>query len=452
MRATTHASRLRRALVGFAAPLIVAASAVGPAGVGVVTAAEPSNMVLVWNENAINVIQGAATATTPGLGHVPPMSPLDLAMVHGAIYDAVNAIDRGHQPYLHRLSAPSTASMAAAVAQAAHDVLVGLVPVVPPAVKTRVDDMLTASLALIDPGQARDDGVTIGAQAAAAMLLARSTDGRFDTEPFPTSNDLGKWRLVPPLNANVLGQFATVTPLTMKSNDQFRTEGPIADLTSAAYAADFNEVKALGAQTGSSRTPAQTLLAGFVFANPIPYMNKGLRDIATAQHLSTAQQAMLFVRTSFASADALIACWNDKAHWLAWRPQTAIRLAADDGNPDTTADPNWTSLFPTPGYPDQPSGYNCYTQGVWYSARLFFGTDNMSFSLSSPGAPLNLPTVPVSVPPSTRNYTRFSDVARDTIEGRILTGFHFRTADVAGAWIGKKVAQWIDKNYFEPVD
>jgi hypothetical protein len=451
MRSTPRAARLRRALVGFAVPLIVAGTAVGPSGAAIVNAAEPSNMVLVWNENAINVIQGATTATPPGLGHVPPMSPLDLAMVQGAIYDAVNAIDRGHQPYLPGLSAPATASKAAAVAQAAHDVLIGLVPSTPPGVKSRVDDMLAASLALIDPGQARNDGVLIGAQAAAAMLLARANDGRFDNEPFPTSNELGKWRLVPPLNANVLGQFATVTPLTMKSDDQFRTEGPIADLTSAAYAADFNEVKALGAQTGSSRTPAQTMLAGFVFANPIPYMNKGLRDIATAKNLSTTQQALLFVKTSFASADALIACWNDKAHWLAWRPQTAIHEAANDGNPATTADPNWTSLFPTPGYPDQPSGYNCYTQGVWYSARLFFGTDKMDFQLTSPGAPAS-PTVPVPVPGSTRTYTRFSDVARDTIEGRILTGFHFRTADVAGAWVGKKVAQWVDKHEFEPVD
>jgi len=453
MRSTTHASRLRRVLVGFAAPLIVAATAVGPAGVGVVTAAEPSNMVLVWNENAISVIASAPTATPPGLGHAPPLAPLDLAMVHGAIYDAVNAIDHRHKAYLPGLSAPSTASKAAAVAQAAHDVLYGLTPANLTDVKTRVDNLLAGSLAQIDPGQAKTDGMTIGAAAAAAMIAARANDGRTDVEPFPTSNAVGQWRLVEPLSNNVFGQFATVTPLTLKSPDQFRTEGPITlDITGPAYAAEFNEVKALGAQTGSSRTPAQTLLAGFVFANPFLYMNKGLRDIATAEHLSTSQQAMLFVRTSFASADALIACWNDKRHWLSWRPQTAIREAANDGNPATVADPNWTSLFPTPGYPDQPSGYNCYTQGLWYSARLFFGTDRMDFSLTSPGAPLNLPTVPVSVPGSTRVYHRFSDVARDTIEGRILTGFHFRTADVAGAWIGKKAAQWLDNHYFEPVD
>ena len=124
--------------------------------------------------------------TPPGLGNAPPLSPLHLAMVHGAIYDAVNAIDGGHQPYLDGLSAPASASKAAAVAQAAHDVLVGLTPASLPLVKTRIDNMLTASLGMIDPGPAKTAGITIGAQAAAAMLLERSTDGRFDVEPFPT--------------------------------------------------------------------------------------------------------------------------------------------------------------------------------------------------------------------------------------------------------------------------
>ena len=376
-------------------------------------------------------------------------------MVHGAIYDAVNAIVGGHEPYVDGLSAPSTANKDAAVIAAASYVLLhmldGSPTPMPPTIVTRVTTLRNDALAAIPDSPAKTAGIQAGTQAGTLMIANRSTDGRFDNEPFATSLDIGKWRTVPPLSNNVQGQFVTVTPFTMKSPGQFRTEGPLA-LTSDQYTAEFNEVKALGAQTGSSRTEAQQLLAGFVFGNPLLYMNKGLRDIAAAQGLSTAEQALLFVKTSMASADALIGCWNDKAAWSAWRPQTAIREAASDPNPDTEADPGWTSLFPTPGYPDQPSGYNCYTQGLWYSARLFFGTDKMDFSLTSPGAPLNLPTVPISVPGSTREYTRFSDVTRDTIEGRILTGFHFRTADVDGAWIGKKAAQWLDKHYFAPVD
>jgi hypothetical protein len=453
-----HRSRARRWLAWLTMLALLVGAAVIPSAS--VTAAEPTNMVLVWNENAINVI-GAPTAppvttppTPPGLGQAPPLSALHLAMVHGAIYDAVNAIDGGHEPYLDGLSAPSNASKAAAVAQAAHDVLVGLTPASLPLVKTRIDDMLTASLAMVDTSQAKTDGVDIGADAAAAMLLARSNDGRFDVEPFPVSDAPapGVWRLVPPASNNVFGQFASVVPLTMDEPGQFRTAGPL-DMASAEYAAEFNEVKALGAQSGSSRTEAQTLLAGFVTANPLVYMNRGLREIAMANGLSTTDQARLFVKTTMASADALIGCWNDKKFHNVWRPQTAIRLAADDGNPATSPDGDWLSLFATPGYPDHPSGYNCYTGGFWQSARLFFGTDKMAFSLTSPGVPANAAAGnPVGVPGSTRSYTRFTGVIDDTINGRILNGYHFRTPDVQGAWIGKKVAQWVDKHYFEPVN
>jgi hypothetical protein len=449
MYRSSRTSRVRRWLSGLVALLAIALAGLIP--VASVAAAEPTNMVLVWNENAVNVIGQPASA--PGLGQGPPLAALHVAMVHGAIYDAVNAIDGGHAPYLGGLSAPSTASQAAAVAQAAHDVLIGITPEANTAVRTRIDDMLTASLALIS-GDGKADGIAIGAAAAVAMLQARINDGRFDVEPFVTSNDVGAWRLVPPLNANVQGQFATVTPLTMKSPDQWQTEGMPA-LTSAQYAAEFNEVKALGAQSGSSRTEAQTLMAGFYTANPLFFYNTGLRAIATAQGLSTSDQARLFVKTSMAGADALISCWNNKKLWSAsaWRPQTAIREAANDGNPDTEPDPNWLSLFASPGYPDEPSGYNCYTGGFWQSARFFFGTDKFAFSLTSPGVPANAAAGnPVGVPGSTRTYGRFTDVIRDTINGRILNGFHFRTADVHGAWIGKKVAQYLNRNYFEPVD
>ena len=238
----------------------------------------------------------------------------------------------------------------------------------------------------------------------------------------------------------------------MKSSGQFRTEGPL-DLASAEYAAEFNEVKALGAQSGSSRTEAQTLLAGFVTANPLFFMNKGLRDISVARGLSTTDQALLFAKTSMASADGLIGCWYNKKLWSNWRPQTAIREAANDGNPATSPDADWLSLFATASYPDNPSGYNCYTAGLWHSARLFFGTDKMSFTLTSPGVPAN-PAVgnPVGVPGSTRSYARLTDVIDDTIDGRMMNGFHFRSTDVQGAWLGKKAAQWLDKHYFAPVD
>ena len=445
---------IRRSLGGLSAAIVLAAG-LFPA---TALATEPTDMVLVWNANAISVIGNPAAPpvttppTPPGLGQAPPLAALHVAMVHGAIYDAVNAIDGGHEPYLAGVTAVLPASRAAAAAQAAADVLSGLTPDANTVIEGRIADLLAASLGQISPGAEKDNGIAVGHAAAAAMLLARANDGRGDVEPFVIGDEPGEWVLVPPLNGNAFGQFATVTPLTLKSPGQFRTEGP-PDLASAEYAAEFNEVKALGGQTGSSRTEAQTLLAGFTTANPLVFMNKGLRDIAVAEGLSTAEQAMLFVRTSMASADALIGCWYNKKVWSNWRPQTAIHEAANDGNPATSPDASWTSLFATAPYPDNPSGYNCYTAGLWHSARLYFGTDKYSFSLTSPGVAAN-PAAgnPVGVAGSTRNYTRFTDVIDDTIDGRIMNGFHFRSTDVQGAWLGKKAAQWLDKHFFGPVE
>jgi hypothetical protein len=196
-------------------------------------------------------------------------------------------------------------------------------------------------------------------------------------------------------------------------------------------------VKALGAQTGSSRSVAQEALAQFIVMNPFGIVNRAFREIATAKGLSTAEQARLFAMTSFSSADALISCWDNKNAFLSWRPQTAINLGDSDGNPATVGDPNWKSLFPTPGYPDNPSGYNCFAAGMMNAGRAFFGTDFVSFSLTG-GA-------------YTRTYHRFTDYVRDAIDGRILIGFHFRHADVNGAWIGKKAAQWVAKHEFTPI-
>jgi hypothetical protein len=199
-------------------------------------------------------------------------------------------------------------------------------------------------------------------------------------------------------------------------------------------------VKALGAATGSSRTDAQTELARFVTTNPAVMLNQGLRGLATARNLSIAEAARLFAMTSTSASDALIACWEDKEYWSFWRPITAIRLADTDGNRATEKQEDWLPFFNTPPYPDHPSGYNCVTAGMMYAARAFVGTDRVAFSLSSP------------VTGATRQYTRLTDVVDDTIDGRIYTGFHFRTSDVQGAWIGKKVAQWVARHEFGPAD
>jgi hypothetical protein len=435
----THSRRRSRIRRWLSTPMVIAVIAVSmliPATS--VAAREPSNMVLEWNINAVNAIGNLPAATPPGLGQPPPLAPIHLAMVHGAIYDAVMAIVDTHEPYLDGLNARRSSSQAAAVAAAAHGVLLGL-STASPAVTASVDGLYTASLAKIPNGTAKQRGITVGKAAAAAMLADRVGDGRFGTTTFATGTGAGQWRLVPPLNANSFHWVSVVRPFTLKTPDQYRIGRPFA-LTSAAYTREFNEVKRLGGAT-STRTPKQARLATWASANPFAMINHGLRDIAIKRHLSTSQQARLFVMTTMSAADSLISCWENKDHWLFWRPQTAIQQAGTDGNPDTVADTGWTSLIPTPGYPDPPSGFNCFMSGSMNAARAYFGTNRMRFDLTS-----------VGVVPVTRRYTRFSGPIADAIEGRILVGLHFRRADVQGAWLGQKVAGYLSTHFFERDD
>lgn len=444
MTRTTHPphGRGRRAILAIVGTALAATILPSAA-----TAVEPDDMVLQWNAHAVAAIGNGGSANPPGLGQPPPLAPIHLAMVQIAMYDAVNAIDGGHAPYLDDVpSAPPTASKAAAAASAAHGVLVGLAAT-SSGVVASVDGLLAESLDDIPDGAAEDAGIEIGEAVAALMLAERTGDGRTGTKTFEVGDAPGEWVPVPPLSTNVFAWVGSVRPFALRSPDQLRTEPPL-DLTSPEYAAEFDEVKALGRQTGSTRTPAQTSLAGWASANPFGFMNAGLRAIARDEGLSPVDQARLLAMTSTSSADALIACWDNKDFYDVWRPQTAIVQAANDGNPLTTPDADWLSLIPAPGYPDLPSGFNCLSAGIWTAARLYFGTDRMTFQLASPGVPTNV----VPLPGSTRHYTRFTDVIRDSIEGRILNGLHFRHADVQGAWIGKKAAQWVAKHEFQPVD
>ena len=414
-----------------------------------VAAASDSDAVLVWNQQAINALSlplptAVPAPPVPGGGQPPYVASLHLAMVQGAVYDAVNAIDGGFQPYIAGLPNAPSASRAAAVATAAHHVLVGLAPVpLPQIVRDNLDTFYTNYMVEIADGQPKTDGIAIGAAAAAAMLANRVGDGRYVPYSFTPGTEVGEWR-PSTSGSDPFAWVSNVRPFTLNSTSQLRTEGPPA-LTSAEYAAEFNEVKALGAVTGSTRTQDQTNLARFYTANPLPFVNGAFRTLSVQQGLSTAEQARFFAKLSMAGADALISCWDDKDFWSFWRPVTAIPLAADDGNPATEPQADWvpfiSTLVPsaTPPYPDHPSGYNCFTGSMMRTAREFFGTDHMGFTLASP----------TGVAP--RTYERFSDVVRDTIDARIYLGIHFRTPDVQGAWIGKKTAQWIDKHYFQPV-
>jgi hypothetical protein len=410
-------------------------------------AATNPGTVRTWNLHALDALVNQPTAPVPGAGQTPGTSELHLAMVQGAVYDAVNSIDGGHQPYLTGLPPASpSASLEAAVATAAHHVLVGLggglVPALPQVVRDRLDALYAEELAGIPDGQPKTDGISAGAVAAAAMLAARAHDGRYVPFSFIVGDDPGEWRPTPPAFINDPNAWlARVEPFVLTTRWQFQSKGP-RRLTSAAYATEYNEVKTLGA-VNSVRSPAQEAVTQFFTNNVSPFelFNRTFRTISQREGLTLVQDARLFAMVNLAAADAAINCWSDKDHFSFWRPITAIQLGDDDGNPATAGDPAWTPLLTTPPYPEHTSGYNCATGSMMHTAKAFFGTDRMDFDL--------VRIVP-GTPNVTRSYRHFTDVIDDTIDARVYQGVHFRSADVQGAGIGKNVARWLAQHFFQP--
>jgi hypothetical protein len=388
-------------------------------------------------------------------GQPPPVSALSFAMVQGAVYDAVNAIDRGHQPYLVQPPSNPTDSKEAAAATAAYRVLVGfddlpgLFPLQQPTLQPQYDAYI-AALPDNPPGS-KSAGVTIGETTATAMLDARMNDGRFGPPPDLYPPAPGIWRPTPPFFANDPAPWVgNVLPFIVPSAEMLRTDGPNA-LTSAAYTDDFNEVKEIGSLTSTTRTPDQTDAAIFWQDHLHAFMNRLFRDLVVSQGLTIVDSARLFAMENLAAADAAIGCWNDKYYWQFWRPITAIREADTDGNPDTEADPAWLPLFDpatpicnpipplaTPPFPDHPSGHACGTSAFVHTLQNFFGTDKIAFSAFS------------NKSCTTRSFDRFSDALKEVINARVWAGIHFRTADTQGAVLGKKVARYLKKHYFRP--
>jgi hypothetical protein len=379
-----------------------------------------------------------------------------IAMVEGAVYDAVNAIDRGYQPYLldpDAVGAQPWASQDAAAATAAYRVLRAITPA---ARHAGLDTAYAATLAAIPDGPIEQEGIDAGEAAAAAMLAARQGDGFLVTFTPVIGTDPGGWRPIgwpatPAFDPD--GWVGNLKPFLIESPSQFGSEGPNA-LTSAAYAEEFAEVKEVGALNSSTRTADQTAAAVFWQFAPIALWNPILRGLAARYDLDAADQARLYAMVNLAAADGAIACWNDKYHWNFWRPRAAIREADTDGNPATVADPNWESLFApstqttpplgTPPFPEHPSGHGCLSGAVLDTLADFFGTDKVAFRVVS-GRSLN------GVPIAPREFDRFSHALKEIIDARVWGGIHFRAGDVQGAVIGKKVSHWLRKHYFRPV-
>jgi hypothetical protein len=387
----------------------------------VLTVAAPAHAdsVTDWNKNATDVLIG-----DNGQGAVVNAH---LAMVEGAVYDAVNAIDRRYTPLVSMPHAQRWYSQDAAAVAAAYRVLT-----------TSEPPLYDAALAAIPEGPAKQGGIATGIRAADAMVEDRLNDGRFGAYRFPgTLTGPGQWRPTPPAFINDPGAWLKdVRPFLLHSSTQFMTRGPNA-LDSRRYATELAEVRSVGSLNSAMRTPDQTEAAKYWGqANGPGTWSAILRYLAERDGGSLAGHARMFAMAYTTSADAAIVTWVEKAKWLFWRPITAIQN--DATNPDVT----WTPLITTPPYPDHPSGLTGLGAAMAATLADYYGTDDVTFAV--PNAP------PPPLVPITRRYTSFSQAADEIVDARVWSGIHFRTADEAGAKIGRHVSRWREGRFFLP--
>jgi PAP2 superfamily len=402
-----------------------------------VTNAKADDSIAAWNEIAEKAVKTA--------GHPLPVTSVEFAVVHLAIYDAVESIDHRYEPY-RALVPGASGSLSAAAAKAGHDALVGLFPG-----QSGILDMAYANFLATNNLNPSDPGITVGAQAAAAILALRSNDGRFPANqvPFLGSTAIGQWRPTPSLlpgtppslAPGLTPWLASVTPFTMKNNAQFRVDPP-PDLASEEWASEYEEVKTVGSLTSTTRTPEQTDI-GYFWADSGPLLwQNALRYISRNYLSDIGDSARMYALAEAALADAQIACWESKYFYNSWRPITAIRLGDQDDNPATEVDSEWKPLINTPNFPEYPSGHATISGAVSHALQLFFGTDELNFQITT--------TNPNAVE-KTRSFTRFSQAEDEVVNARVYVGIHYRGTDRVSRTQGLRVANWIFKNYFGPI-
>jgi hypothetical protein len=358
-------------------------------------------------------------------------------MLHAAIFDAVNNIDRDFEPYAVRLSHISRrASAEAAADQAAHDVLLSLYP----AFASMLDSELQQDLEQIPYGRDKADGIKEGQDVAAAILALRSNDGSAATlPPFVPKSQPGSYQLTPPNFAPAdFIQWPQVTPFALAHANEFRP-GPPPQLTSEEYTQSFDEVKSLGLISSATRTADQTQIGQFWNGNIQDFWNEIAQTAALTRHLDLVKSAHLFALLNISLADTTIAFFDTKYTYDLWRPVTAIQMAAIDSNPETEQDPAWiplpTKTAPDPSYPGAHSAISAAAAEV---LRLSLG-DQITFDVTSE-----------SLAATTRHFTSFSEAAEEAGLSRIYAGQHFRFDHLAGKRLGRQVARSILSSVLHP--
>src|SRR5262245_32356900 len=307
-----------------------------------------------------------ATSGAAAVGMAPFRTPITLALVHVAMYDAVSAVTLAHKPYAVSVGVKRPASAEAAAIAAGYHLLLAELPVRQPALEQTYRELLST----LPDSEQRRNGLLAGEAVARELLALRANDGRNLVIPHAPGSGLGGWQPTPPgFLAATTAFLSQVSPFTMDSPKQFRPAGP-PPLGSDQWARDYNEVKALGAQTGSTRTDQQTATAWFWEPLAGTVWPASIRRLAAEHHLDLAASARFQAAAITAFTDGLIACWDAKFAFNSWRPVTAIR-AADDGNAGTEGAADWTPLGVTPNFPEYPSGHVCATAAVAYTIERF---------------------------------------------------------------------------------
>jgi hypothetical protein len=395
----------------------------------IVTVAHPAttsadtapNAVLHWSAVADSVIS---------VGRPPASSTVLGAMVQGAVYDAVAAVDDRLAPFVTDVPDAPGASVDAAVARAARDVLVARVPAQAATVQAAYDSFVGA----IPDGAGKTSGIAAGAAAAAGMLAARQGDKFDDVVPYvQTTPGPGVFEPVAP-STPVDTKLGQVRPFTYGSPADVRPDPPYA-LTSKKYAADVAELTVMGRAVGSGRSDEQSETVRFFLDNTYVQFIQALRGLAVANDLDVTESARLLGYVEVAVADTMISCFEAKYHYRFWRPLHAISRADTDGNPATTADTTWTS-FLTVNHPEYPSGHGCFTAAYTEAVRDYFRTKHVSLTLAS------------TVVGKSRTYDRLDDLVAEIEDARVWGGLHYRTTMQVSAKHYPRIAREIGKHYF----
>ncbi|HEU4389800.1 MAG TPA: vanadium-dependent haloperoxidase [Blastocatellia bacterium] len=377
--------------------------------------------VIRWNQAATSA---AAAASTD-----PLTESRVFAILHVCIHDAVNAVDPRYNSYQMHFSAAGNASAEAAVAAAAHDVLVELLP----SGRDLFDRTLEESLKTIVDGVAKTRGLEIGKHAAAAILAARKSDGANRSVEYRPGSKPGDYRPTPPdFTPAFMTQWGRITPFVLQTPAQFRP-APHPGVASAQALRDNEEVKVVGAKEGSVRTDEQSEIARYWYENSTQGWNRIAREVSATRKLNLWENARFFALVNLAMADGFIAGFEAKYYYNYWRPATAVRESGNDG---------WLSFLDTPPVPDYPSTHTVLGAAAATVMARFFGTDFVSFSTTS-GAPYT---------GITRRFWSFSEAARENGASRVLAGIHFSTAVRAGYQQGESVGSWVFEHALRPVD